>query len=193
VCRSDQLLLHPQIAHLGYPPDGRSTLDDLDGSTDQSDDSRLFDPQKLVAEVNKCFTGFHFTIQAVPPTRNWAERVKQWQADKAAAEQRGLPFDQPAPSMGTLGSATFEHCTGEWRDSGFILEVSMKSQSGRPFVIFIEEDDMIPEMGDWDRPNVEGSIAAQLAFWTDEMICHGTTEELDGRAVGSRKWIKTWT
>jgi hypothetical protein len=46
--------------------------------------------------------------------------------------------------MGTLGSATFEHCTGERRD----------------FVIFIEEDDMIPEMGDWDRPNVEGSIAA---------------------------------
>ena len=45
---------------------------------------------------------------------------------------------------------------------------------------------MIPEMGDWDRPNVEGSIAAQLAFWTDEMVCHGSTEELGARRQGSR-------
>ena len=52
---------------------------------------------------------------------------------------------------------------------------------------------MVPEMGHWDTPNVETSIATQLALWTDEMICHGTTEELDGRAVGSRKWMKSWT
>jgi hypothetical protein len=52
---------------------------------------------------------------------------------------------------------------------------------------------MVPEMGDWERPNVEASIAAHLAFWTDEMICHGTVERLDGRAVGSGKWMKTWT
>jgi hypothetical protein len=163
-------------------------------SADQSDDARPFDPHKLVAEVNKRFTGFHFTIQAVPPTRNWAELVKQWQADKAEAEQRGLSFDQPVPSMGTLGSATFEHCTGASRDSGFVLRVSMRSQSGRAFVLFIEEDDMVPEMGEWGRSsNVEASIATQLAFWTDEMICHRTIEELDGRAVGSRIWMKSWS
>lgn len=187
-----QILPAPE-RHLGATSqDGRSTLDGMDGSADQNDDTRVFDPQKLIAEVNKCFTGFHFTIQAVPPTRNWAELVKQWQTDKSEAEQRGLPFDQPVPSRGTLGSATFEHCSGESRDSGFALRVSMKSQSGRPFVLFIEEGDMVPEMGDWNSPNVETSIAAQLAFWTDEMICHGTVEDLDGRAVGSGTWMKTW-
>jgi hypothetical protein len=35
-----------------------------------------FDPVNLVAEVNKAFNGFHFTIQAVRPPKNYAGDVK---------------------------------------------------------------------------------------------------------------------
>jgi len=146
-----------------------------------------------VDEVNTNFNGFHFTIQAVRPPEDYPGLVKSWFAAKAAAERQGLRFDDPAPSIGTLGSATFVHCEGEQRDSGFVLRLSMKAESGRPFVIFIEEKDMLPVMGVWESPNIEASIAAQLALWTDEMICHGTVQDLDGRAVGSEKWMKTWT
>jgi hypothetical protein len=117
----------------------------MTGSAEQPVAGR-FDPPKLVTEVNQCFTGFHFTIQAVPPTKNWAELVKVWLNDKAAAEKNGQPFDDPPPSHGALGSARFERCVGEPRDSGFVLKLSMKSQSGRLFVIFIEKDDMVPEI-----------------------------------------------
>ena len=152
-----------------------------------------FDPVKLVAEVNNAFSGFHFTIQAVRPPKDYPGDVKAWIAAKDAAEKRGLPFDDPPPSIGTLGSASFVHCDAEDTESGFVLKLSMKAESGRPFVIFIEESDMIPEMSVWDRPDVEASIAAQLAFWTDEMICHFVVEDLDGRAVRSGTWMKTWT
>jgi hypothetical protein len=74
-----------------------------------------------------------------------------------------------------------------------VLKVSMRAESGRPFVIFIAESDMIPEMAACDRPDVEACIAAQLAFWTAEMICHSVVEDLDGRAVRSGTWTNTWT
>jgi hypothetical protein len=105
-----------------------------------------FDPVNLVAKVNKAFNGFHFTIQAVRPPKNYAGDVKAWIAAKDAAEKQGLPFGDPPPSRGTLGSATFVHCDAEERESGFVLKVSMRAESGRPFVIFIAESDMIPEM-----------------------------------------------
>jgi hypothetical protein len=160
---------------------------------DQSRPARQFDPQQLVVEIKKCFDGFHFAIQTLRPELSYAERVKTWFADRAAAENRGRPFDDPRPVLSYTGSATFEHCGGEERESGFVLRLSMKAESGRAFTIFIEEDDMVPESGRDHGPNIESSIAAQLAFWTHEMICHGTADELDGRAVGSRKWLKTWT
>jgi hypothetical protein len=119
--------------------------------------------------------------------------VKAWFVDRAAAETRGRQFDDPPPVLSYTGSAIFERCVGEERESGFVLRLSMKAESGRAFTIFIEEDDMVPESGRDQGPNIESSIAAQLAFWTHEMICHGTVDELDGRAVGSRKWLKSWT
>ncbi len=152
-----------------------------------------FDRRKLVDEVNTNFSGFHFIIQAVRPPEDYPGLVKSWFAAKETAEQRGLPFDDPPPSIGTLGSATFVQCVGEQRESGFVLNVAMKAQSGRPFVIFIEESDMIPEMGVWERPNIEASIAAHLAFWTAERIVHSTAEDLDGRSVRSGEWMKAWT
>jgi hypothetical protein len=152
-----------------------------------------FDPVKLVTEVNRSFDGFNFTIQAVRPPEDYAGDVKKWFTDKEEADKRGLSFDDPPPSIGTLGSATFVHCDGENGDSGFVLRLSMQAESGRPFVIFIEESDMQPEMGVWDRPDVETSIADNLAFWTMERICHSVVEDLDGREIRSGKWMKTWT
>ena len=92
-----------------------------------------------------------------------------------------------------MGAAKFVHCDGENRDSGFVLRLEMKSESGRPFVIFIEESDMQPEMGVWDGPDVEKSIAHNLAMWTMERIVHSVVEDLDGREIRSGKWMKTWT
>jgi hypothetical protein len=165
----------------------------MDEGADRENTARQFDPQKLVAAVNQVFQGFHFTIQTFRPERSYAERVREWFAGKAAAENRGRPFDDPPPVLSYTGSATFDRCAGEERESGFVLKLSMKAESGRAFTIFIEEDRMFPESGRDQGPNIESSIAAQLAFWTDEMICHGTVDELDGRGVGSGKWLKTWT
>lgn len=148
---------------------------------------------KLVAEVNSAFNGFHFIVQAVRPPENWVGLVKAWIAARDEAQKRGKPFDEPHPPRGTLGSATFVRCKGELRDSGFVLKVSMQSEAGSPFVIFIEEQDMKPEMGVWERPNIEESIAAQLAFWTAERMCHSTAEDLDGRSISSGIWTETWT
>ncbi len=164
----------------------------MDGSVGQSSAARQFDPQQLVLEVNECFDGFHFTIQTHRPEIPYAERVKAWFARRAAAESRGQGFNEPSPVLSYAGAATFDHCEGEERESGFVLKLSMKTESDRRFTIFIEEDDMFPETGHEQGPNVESSIAAQLAFWTQEMICHGTVDELDGRAVGSGKWMKIW-
>jgi hypothetical protein len=164
----------------------------MDGGTDQSSAGRQFDPQRLVAAVNQCFVDFGFTIQTFRPDLSYSERVKAWFAGKAAAESRGLPFDDPAPVLSYTGSATFDRCRGEERESGFVLELSMKAESGRPFTIFIEEDHIIPDFS-YRGPERESAMAAQLAFWTAEMICHGTVDDLDGRAVDSGKWLKTWT
>jgi hypothetical protein len=152
-----------------------------------------FDPAKLVAEVNRSFEGFNFTIQAVRPPKDYPGSVKKWLDAKDHAQNQGLPFDDPPPSIGTLGAATFVHCDGESRDSGFVLRLEMKSESGRPFVIFIEESDMQPEMGEWDGPDIEKSIADNLAMWTMERIVHSVVEDLDGREIRSGKWMKTWT
>ena len=142
--------------------------------------------------IDECFEGFGFTIQTFRPEVPYTERRRTWFANKVAAESRGRSFDDPPPRRNFVGSATFDHCVGDERDSGFVLELSMKTESGRPFTLFIEEDRMFPEDGH-QGPNIEPSIAAQLAFWTAEMICHGTVEDLDGRAVGSGKWMKAWS
>lgn len=180
-------------------PNGASAMmpelpfDDMDGSTGQNSAAPQFDPQRLIVEVDQCFKRFHFTIQTSRPDLSFAERLKVWHAGRAAAESSGQPFDDPLPVLSHIGSATFECCSGEERESGFVLKLSMKADSGRPFTMFIEEGDMVPEREGVQGPNLEASIAAQLAFWTDEMICHGTPEEPDGRAVGSGRWLKTWT
>ncbi len=165
----------------------------MGGSTGEGGVARQFDPEKLVGAVNQCFDGFHFTIQTFRPEVSYANRVKTWFSARAAAENRGIPFDEPQPELSYSGPATFESCASEARESGFVLRLSMKAGSGRPFTIFIEEEYMFPESDDCPGIAIESSIANQLAFWTQEMICHGTVEELDGRAVCSGKWLKTWT
>jgi hypothetical protein len=166
----------------------RTSVDVMEGDAERS-----FDPQKLVVAVNECFEGFHFSVQTLRPEISYADRVKAWFEAWAAAENRGVPFNDPQPILSYRGSATFDHCEGEERESGFVLKLWMKAESSRSFELFIEEEDMVPEVSHGQGPNVESSIAAQLAFWTEEMICHGTVDELDGRAVGSGKWLNTWT
>jgi hypothetical protein len=151
-----------------------------------------FDPQKLVAEINKGFNGSSSIIQAVRPPKDYAGLVKAWLAAKETAEKQGLPFDEPQPSLGTLGSAKFISCEGEERDSGFVLRLSMEADSGQRFVVFVEEKDMVPEMSVWDRPDIEASIAGQIGTRLDEQICHSVAEDLDGKSISSGKWMKTW-
>jgi hypothetical protein len=165
----------------------------VDRGTDQGGEERQFDPELLVSAVNECFKGFHFSIQTFRPELSYGERLKDWFAGRTTAENHGLPFEDPPPVLSYTGPATFDSCAGEERETGFVLALSMKAEAGRPFTIFIEEEDMIPERGHHAGLPIESSIAAQLAFWAQEMICHGTVEELDGRAVGSGKWLKTWT
>ncbi len=99
----------------------------------------------------------------------------------------------PSSERGRIGSATFERGEGGETEAGFIMKLSMKADSGRPFTIYLEEGDLQAVPEDGQKPNVEYWIAARLAFWVYEMICHGTAEQLDGRAVDSGKWMKTWS
>lgn len=178
---------------MGLPQECRATLDGMHGSTDEGGVARQYDPEKLVVAVNQCFEGFNFTIQTFRPETSYADRVKAWFEARAAAEKRGIPFNEPQPVLSYSGPATFDSCVGEERESGFVLRLSMKAASGRPFTIFIEEEYMFPENGAYPGTPIESSIANQLAFWTQEMICHGTVEELNGRAVYSGLWLETWT
>jgi hypothetical protein len=165
----------------------------MNRGTDKGGVARQFDPEKLVVAVNQSFDGFHFTIQTFRPAISYADRVKAWFEARAAAEDRGIPFNEPQPVLSYTGPATFDSCAGEERESGFVLMLSMKTEAGRPFKIFIEEEYMVPESDSYLGSSIESSIADHLAFWTQEMICHGTVEELDGRAVYSGTWLKTWT
>jgi hypothetical protein len=103
----------------------------VDGTTDQGSVARQFDPEILVAEVNGCFKGFHFSIQTFRPDLSYAERLKSWFAARTAAESRGLPFDDPSPVLSYTGPAKFDSCAGEERETGFVLELSMQVPSGR--------------------------------------------------------------
>jgi hypothetical protein len=123
-----------------------ATLDDMNGSSDNGDVIRQFDPEKLVVAVNQCFEGFHFSIQTCRPEISYADRLKAWFEARAAAETRGVPFTEPGPVLSYTGPATFDSCAGEERESGFVLKLSMKAGSGRPFSIFIEEDTCSPKV-----------------------------------------------
>jgi hypothetical protein len=163
----------------------------MDRSAEYREGVRKFSSQRLVDEVNRRFEGFHFSIQTFRPDRSYADRVQDWFAAKARAENRGLPFDDSKPVFDFTGPATFDYCAGEERESGLVLKLSMKAEPNRSFTIFIEEKDF--RVNTHPSTNIEASIADHLAFWTEEMICGCTIDELDGRAVGSRKWLKTWT
>lgn len=121
LCVVVQTIATPRSAHWGHPHQCRTTLDGMGGSTGEGGVARQFDPEKLVVAVNQCFDGFHFTIQTFRPEVSYADRVKAWFGARAAAENRGTPFDDPQPVLSYSGPATFESCAGEERESGFVL------------------------------------------------------------------------